>query len=254
MIGLHQAAAQLAGGAAPHAVPGLPGVEVSATPYLWLPWTSVDVNPSNARLSSASSTIGSGTLISHLTWVPFMGAAEFRSGQFGVLFDYLHAPVKSGISTRNILFTGANAGLTIDSGSTMIMYRPVTMPDQYLVVGVGFRAWGVDGETALSQRFTALPPVNISHGGAWADPLIAIRYHHALGNGFSATGYADVGGFGAGADVDVDWQLIGTIDYARNPGLDLHAGFRGLNFNYGAPRAGFDVHMYGPIISASFRS
>ncbi len=110
---------------------------------------------------------------------------------------------------------------------------------------------GIRRRHPLSPRFKVLPAVNISHGGAWADPLLAVRYHRELGNGFSATGYADVGGFGAGANVD--WQLVATIDYAWKPGLDLHGGFRSLNFDYGAPRADFNVHMYGPILAATFR-
>src|SRR3954453_5225239 len=57
----------------------LSGIEILATPYLWLPWTSAHIRPSNTRLPSASSTIDPGKLISHLTWVPFMGQAEIRS-------------------------------------------------------------------------------------------------------------------------------------------------------------------------------
>jgi hypothetical protein len=59
-----------------------------------------------------------------------------------------------------------------------------------------------------------LPRRIITRDASWADPLIAARYHRELGNGFGVTGYADVGGFGAGADLD--WQLLGTVDYAYN--------------------------------------
>src|SRR4051812_9231488 len=57
----------------------LPGVEVLATTYLWFPWTVVGVRPANTNLSGTSSTIGPGDLYSHLTWVFFMGQAEFRN-------------------------------------------------------------------------------------------------------------------------------------------------------------------------------
>ncbi|HZD91367.1 MAG TPA: hypothetical protein VE224_14795 [Pseudolabrys sp.] len=251
MIGVHQAKAQQAAGLPGRPATLLPGIEILVTPYLWTPWTSVDVNPANPRLPSASNTIDPGKLISHLTWVPFMGEVEFRSGPYGLMTDYLHAPLKSGISTRNILFNGANAGLTIDTGTAVFLYRPIALPDQSLDIGAGVRAWGIDGDISLSPRFQRLPAVNVSHGGAWADPLLAARYHRELGNGFGLTGYADVGGFGAGADID--WQILATIDYAWRPGIDLHAGFRSLNFDIGAPRADFSVHMYGPIIAATFR-
>jgi hypothetical protein len=51
--------------------------------------------------------------------------------------------------------------------------------------------------------------------------------------------------------VDVGLGVIGTIDYAVNSWTDAHVGFRSSNFNYGAPRANFNVNMYGPIISAT---
>ena len=43
---------------APAPVTLLPGIEVLATPYLWFPWTSVGIRPSDTRLPSASDTIG----------------------------------------------------------------------------------------------------------------------------------------------------------------------------------------------------
>ena len=229
----------------------LPGIEVSATPYLWLPWISAGIRPADTRLPSVSDTIGAGKVIDHLTWVPFMGQAEFRSGPYGVVFDYIHAPLKSGISTRNILFGGGTGNFTINTGSAVFLYRVLALPDQNADIGLGFRAWGLDGEIALNQLRRRLPPVTIANGLSWADPLIVARYHYDFGNGFGATASGDLGGFGVGAHFD--WQLVGTIDYAMRPGLDLHVGFRSLNFSYGAPRANLNVNMYGPIISATFR-
>src|SRR5690348_13441004 len=104
--GFHQARAQQVSGLPVLAPTAWGPIEVLATPYLWLPWTSVGVRPSDTRIPSVSDTIGPGDLVSHLTWVPFMGEVEFRNGPFGLLADYLHAPLKAGISTRNIFFTG----------------------------------------------------------------------------------------------------------------------------------------------------
>jgi hypothetical protein len=226
-----------------------PTWEALVTPYLWLPWTSVEVNPSNGRLPSASGTFDPDQLINHLSWVPFMGSVAFRDGPYNILFDYLHAPVRAGLSTRNILFGGAGVGSTVDTGSAIFLYRAIAQPDQYLDVGAGVRVWGFNTNLSLNQGL--LPAISVSGGGAWADPLLAVRYHRELGNGFGATAYGDVGGFGLGADID--WQVVGTVDYALKPGIDLHAGFRSLNFNQTVPRAGIDVHMYGPLVAATFR-
>ena len=250
LIGLADAHAQQSDSqAAPATI--LPGIEVSATPYLWLPWISAGIRPADTRLPSTSNTIGAGDVIDHLTWVPFMGQAEFRSGPYGVVFDYIHAPLKSGISTRDILFGGGTGNFTMNTGSAVFLYRALALPGQNADIGLGFRAWGLDGQIALNQLRRRLPPVTIANGLAWADPLIAARYHYDFGNGLGATASGDLGGFGVGAHFD--WQLMGTIDYAMKPGLDLHVGFRSLNFSYGAPRANLNVNMYGPIISATFR-
>ncbi len=225
------------------------GIEVLATPYVWLPWVSSTVRPYNTAISSASTTTDPGTIYDHVTWVPFTGSAEFRDGPYGVLLDYLHVPLKTGVSTRNILFSGATAGLTEDVGTAMFLYRPFVQPDQYVDVGLGVRAWGIAGNIALNRGL--LPAFTVSTGLAWADPLIGARYHRELGNGFSATAYGDVGGFGAGAHID--WQVVATIDYTVNSWIELHGGFRSLNFNYGGARADFSANMYGPILSATFR-
>jgi hypothetical protein len=247
--GLHPARAQqhTAGTLAPPAGEWS-RLEVSATPYFWIPWTGVGVRPSNTRIPSASGTIDPGTLISHLTWVPFMGAIELRDGEFALFGDFFHAPLKAGINTHGILFGSATGSTTLDSGTALLLYRPIALPDQSVDVGVGMRAWGLDGGISLAQGL--LPAVSVSSGESWADPIIAARYHRELGNGFSATAYADVGGFGVGAHID--WQIVGSIDYAMRPGIDLHAAFRSLNVNYGGQLADFNVNMYGPIISATF--
>ena len=244
----HSVRAQASNPTDPPASP-LQGVDILVTPYLWMPWTSFGVRPSDTRIPSVTNTIDPGQLYGHLTWVPFMGETEFRHENYGIVLDYIHAPLNAGVSTRDILFTGGTGGLTIDTGTAMFLYRAIAQPNQYVDVGMGVRGWGLAGDISLNQGL--LPPVSVANGLAWADPLLAARYHRELGNGFGATVYADVGGFGLGAHVD--WQAIGTIDYAWKSTVDLHAGFRSLNFNYGAPRADFNVNMYGPIIAATFK-
>jgi hypothetical protein len=225
------------------------GVEVLLTPYLWGSWMDVTINPSNPRIPSASTQVGFNQILDHITWVPFMGAAEVRDGPFGVSLDYIHAPLKAGFSTHGIFFGGGTGGLTLDTGTAMFFYRPIIQSDQYVDVGIGVRAWGIDGDVNLNKAL--LPDFDISRGTSWADPLIGFRYHRDLGLGYGFTAYGDVGGFGVGAHID--WQLIGTIDYKVSSWVDLHAGFRSLNFTYSIPRAGADVEMKGPLFSATFR-
>jgi hypothetical protein len=228
---------------------GLSDLEVLVTPYGWATWAAVGINPSNPRIPSSSGNIPFANLADHMTWVPFMGSAEVRTGPFGFVVDYIHAPLRAGITTRNIVFGGGTGGLVIDTGSGMLLYRAIAQPDQYVDVGVGFRVWGLDGDISLNEGL--LPSLDVTRGTSWVDPLIGARYHRDLGNGFGATAYGAIGGFGVGAHID--WEVLGTIDYASNSWIDLHAGVRSLNFNYSFPRAGNTLHLYGPIIAATFR-
>jgi hypothetical protein len=159
--------------------------------------------------------------------------------------------VRSGFSTRDVLFSGGSTDLVLDVATVDFFYRPIAQPQQYLDVGVGVRPWGV--ETNLSFNAGLLPGQSVQPGGSWADPLIAARYHRELGSGFAFTVYGDVGGFGLAAHTD--WQVLGTIDYALRSTIDLHLGYRSLNVNYSLNNrpAGFDVNLNGPIIAGTFR-
>jgi hypothetical protein len=103
--------------------------------------------------------------------------------------------------------------LFIFCGSAMFLYRPFIRPDQYADVGIG--CLGLDGGFNLNEG--PLPAFNAANGLSWADPMIR------------------------------------TIDYAAASGIDLHAGFRSLNFSYGAPRANIEFNLNGPILAATFR-
>jgi hypothetical protein len=225
-----------------------PRLEILVTPYLWLPWTSVGVRPVSPNLAGRSVTIGPGDLITHLDWVPFMGEAEIRMGPWALVTDYIHAPVTSGISTRGILFGSGRSGVSTNTGTAMILYRIVSTPTQYLDVGAGARAWGINTELSLSQG-QLLPAVNVTGGQTWGDVLAGARYHYNLGHGFGATAYGDIGAGRA----KIDWQAVGTVDYQIAHWPTLHAGFRSLNFNYQGAFARFPVNMYGPFVAATFR-
>ena len=74
-----------------------------------------------------------------------------------------------------------------------------------------------------------------------------------IGNGVGLTAYGDLGGLDLGAHTD--WQVIGTVDYDLNSWINLHLGYRSLNFDYTSSNGnlGFNVHMRGPIFAGTFR-
>jgi hypothetical protein len=85
------------------------------------------------------------------------------------------------------------------------------------------------------------------------DLLIGGRYHYDFSKGFGLTAYGDVGGFGVGAHSD--WQLLGTIDYAPARGSTFSSATAPSTLTIPASDSnlGFNVHMKGPILAATFK-
>jgi hypothetical protein len=227
------------------------GMQFFVMPYLWLAGIDATIKTPLARAPEVNSSVGPFQLLGHLDGAPFMGAFEVRQGPLGFLGDVLHVPVSTNITTHNVFFEGGKAALKANMGTGLVLYRLVDQPTQFADLGLGFRAWSFSADLSLNPGLLAGQSVNRSTG--WGDPLIGGRYHYDFGNGFGATAYGDVGGFGVGAHVD--WQLIGTIDYTLNSWIDVHLGYRSLNFDYQASDSnlGFNVHMKGPILAGTFR-
>ena len=224
--------------------------QIILTPLLVFAGVNSTIKTPLARAPTVDSSIGALQMLGHLDGVPFMGAAEISDGPFSLLSDAFHVPVGTNITTRNVFFDGGNAALTTNQVSADFLYHWLDEPAQSLDGGIGFRVWSFDANLTLNGAIA--PTTSVTRSAQWADPLLAMRYHRDFGNGFGATAYADFGGFGAGAHTD--WQVFGTIDYALSPRASLRLGYLSLNFNYtAADSIGFNVHLKGPIIAASFR-
>jgi hypothetical protein len=238
--------------AAPAPVPSAPpgGPQILVTPFLFLSGINTAISTGLPRVPTVDSSVGAFQLLGHLDGIPFMGAIEIRDGPFSLLGDSFHVPVGTNVTTRNVFFDGGNAALTANQGTADFLYHWLDEPVQQLDAGIGFRAWSFNTNLTLNGRIA--PTISITRSAQWADPLVALRYHREFGNGFGGTLYADLGGFGVGAHID--WQIFGTIDYALSPRASLRLGYLSLNFNYtAADSIGFNVHMKGPILAATFR-
>ncbi len=241
----------VAGGAPPPPSPPVSGLQIIATPYLWLSGINATVSTPLARAPTVNASVGAFELLGDLDAVPFMGAIEISDGPLSLFGDAFHVPLSTGITTRNVFFSGGSLSLIANQGTADLLYHVLAQPAQSLDAGIGFRAWAFTVDTTLNGRIART--VTIPEFATWGDPLIAARYHYDFGNGWGLSAYGDVGGFGVGAHVD--WQLIGTIDYALKPWAALRLGYRSLNFDYSTSigSVGFDIHMKGPIFAATFR-
>jgi hypothetical protein len=232
------------------------GMQFIATPYLWAAGLHMTVTTPIPRASSVNIDLSPLQVLGDLDAVPFMGSIEIRDGPFGLLGDAFHGPLAAGFSTRNIFYRGGHANIDADFGTALLLYRFVDVPGQHADMGLGFRSWGFTVNVTLSPGL--LPGAASNQAASWVDPIIGGRYHldfpaGFLPSGFGFSAYGDAGGFDLGAHTD--WQLIGTIDYAPTPWLNLQLGYRSLNFDYTASRfpIGFNTHMRGPILAATIK-
>jgi hypothetical protein len=234
------------------------GLQVIAYPYFWLAGLNMAIETPLARAPQVNISAGAGEILSSISTMPFMGAAELRYGPFGVLTDGIHVPVVVPITTRNLFFSGGSTAVVLNVATGDALYRVLDQPWQTVDAGLGFRHWGASTVTTLFARplLQALSLVQTQQtmtSGGWTDPLIAARYHRDLGNGFGLTAYGDVGGFGIAAHSD--WEVIGTLDYAWSPALTFDVGYRSLNVAYSLSRRpiGFDLHLKGPLLGLTLR-
>jgi hypothetical protein len=150
-----------------------------------------------------------------------------------------------------VFYQGGKIDLTANSGTALAVYRVFETPNQYADFGLGFRSWGFQANVGLNPGI--LPGATTNQRGAGVTHSLADVNHYDFGNGFQLTAYGDVGGFDLGAHTD--WQVMGTIDYALNSWINLHLGYRSVNFDYNTNvgNIGFNVHLRGPIIAGTFR-
>jgi hypothetical protein len=236
---------------APPPSPLVSGLQVTLTPFLPLTGINAAITTPLRRAPVVDTSVSAAQLLGHLDAVPFTGLVEISDGPFALLGEALHLPVGTSITTRNVFFSGGSASLNTNEGTATLLYHVLAAPAQSLDAGIGFRPWSFTADLSLNGRIAR--SVRITQSAQWADPLIAARYRYYFGNGFAVTAYGDFGGFGVGAHTD--WQVIGTVDYALKPWVSLRVGYVSLNFDYSANSlpVGFDVHIKGPILLASFR-
>lgn len=131
----------------------LNGLQVIGYPYFWLAGLNLAIETPLARAPQVNISAGAGEILSDISYMPFMGAAELRYGPFGVLADGLHIPLGVPITTRNVFFSGGSSAVVLDVATGDALYRLLDQPEQTVDAGLGFRFWGASAVTTLNGRF-----------------------------------------------------------------------------------------------------
>lgn len=92
-----------------------------------------------------------------------------------------------------------------------------------------------------------------SQGGNkdWVDPYVGVRVQHPLSDRWALTGYADVGGFGAGSDLT--WQAAVGASYRISDRMNLKFGYRYLYVDYDKNGYVFEMTQDGLYVGLGIR-
>jgi len=220
------------------------------SPYMWFAGLSGDVGV-NSNLPVVDVDVGFSEIFKAIDWFPppVMLAGEVRYDRFAFVTDliFLGLEVDDG-ATRGRVSVAAQMNLDTLVWTFGGSYRAVDIAPVTVDLLAGGRLWNVDatgtlaGPLAVRQR---------SGSETWVDPIIGVSGRVELGSGFALQAEGDVGGFGLVSDID--WQVLGTIQYQVADYLTLDAGYRYLAVDFDDGGFLFDVALSGPIIGASIR-
>ncbi len=224
------------------------GWTFAAAPYLWMAGIKGQIGVGGRPPSDLD--ISFSEIFDALDWFPppVMFVGEARNGRYAVFTDFIYLGTEAGGNLSGPLGASVNVDMTNIIWTFGGSYRVLDNGTATLDVLAGGRLWYMSTDITL----TAAPfTLQASGSKTWVDPIIGISGAVDLGNGFGLHGEADIGGFGAAADLD--WQVVGALKYQYNQSVALELGYRYLDVNYDRNGFVFDVAMQGPIIGASFR-
>ncbi len=218
----------------------------AATIYGWLPGLSGSIATARGDIDFDSS--GS-DIIDNLD-MAFMGTFEAWNGRWGLIGDLLYADVSNQKPTPfGALFASADVGVKIATFSGYGAYRVVDEPDVTFDLAAGFRAYGMDIETTLNAG--TLPTETSSTSESWVDPLIGARASWRFSDRWSATAFADIGGFGIGSDLT--WQALATVNYHFNDKWSAMMGYRYLEIDKPVNGRDTKIGLGGPVLGVTLR-
>jgi opacity protein-like surface antigen len=221
----------------------------SATVYGWLPWMDLKSSPKNGT-GSTDVSLSLKDILENLKFA-FFAAGDVHYGRVGILQDFVYADL--GFDGR--LSGPLAAKVEIDQKmfiSTTVLGYQVYAEDGFLIEPYAGARY-VDTKTDLTiksggQLGTKLKGfVEVD----WWDPVIGVRGRMPLTEKLDATGFANIGGFGAGSKFS--WEIFGGLDYALSESVSTNAGFRYLSIDYDGDSADVHLEIYGPTVGLTLR-
>jgi hypothetical protein len=204
--------------------------QTDVTLYVWLPGVHGNLGAFGYNLGYKASA---SDLISHAD-TPVMGLIGLQYKPVVFIIDSYYAPFSvtnakvfaqlpgQPVLTGNVNYTQVE--LTVEGGYRLLDHHKLKIDAL-----TGYRYWhnGVSLNVTTAQRGAS------AYGSTnYADPLVGGRIVVPLFPKLSATLWGDVGGWGAGAQLD--YQMVGALTYKIKPRWGIDAAWRYNYTDYGA--------------------
>ena len=193
---------------------------LDATAYAWFQGVNGDVTALGHKVSIDASP---SDLMSYADF-PVQGIVNVQEGRLLAIADGSWTPLTVKKSSSTVL--PLPPGMAVE-----VKYSPViaTAEAGYRIADV--RGYSIDGLAGarfwyLDTRITLTPSPfgTIDKAVYWFDPIAGARLEKQITPRLEATALGDIGGFGAGAQLD--YQVVGALSLALTPRLALDGAWR----------------------------
>lgn len=228
----------------------------SVTPYFWAAGLSGDVGIFGRQPVALDMSFSD--IFQDLRFAAMM-SAEAHNGTWGIFGDLMYINTEAEASIERTVFgapTQLYASVETESFTATLMgeYRvPAFEGDVTVDLMAGLRIWSVDNDINASLTTGGSPIADFSgsDGATWVDPMIGIKTRIDTSSPFYFTGWAMVGGFGAGADID--WDVMAGVGYDWNDRISSSIGYRALGVDYDSDGFVYDVVQQGIFLGTTIK-
>jgi hypothetical protein len=220
------------------------GWHLVVSPYLWFPGVHGTVGVGGRDASVHASP---GDLLSHFRF-GLMGTLEARYKRLVLPVDIIWVRLgdEKALPGPNLEATTANVKVKEFILTPKIGFRILNQEKLKIDALTGFRYWHLGQNLEFSPSILGL---NISGSQNWVDPLVGGRIEAALSSKVVVNILGDVGGWGAGSQLD--YQVVGILGYRIKPKWTLQAGYRYLDVNYRSGSSILDTATAGALFGVS---
>jgi hypothetical protein len=198
---------------------------LSVSPYLWLPGIHGDVGALGRDVGFKASPAD---LLSHFRF-GLMGAVEARRNRLLLTTDliYFRLGADNALPFERLGPTNANITFRAVLLTPKIGFRVIDNEKIKVDALTGFRYWHFGEDVSFSPSRSGL---DYSASQNWVSPVVGGRIEAPLSPKLAVTILGDVGGWGAGSQLE--YQVAGLLGYKIKPKWTLVAGYRYLNLDY----------------------